>query len=57
VGVHSLKLFYTLENMKCDLWASLLAHTFASPCFDGEAKVKVATKSQYLKSFIINISS
>jgi hypothetical protein len=37
--------------MKCDSWASLLAHTFASPCFGGEPKVKVAT----LKTFIFQL--
>jgi hypothetical protein len=29
--------------MKCDSRASLLARTFASPCFGHEPKVKVAT--------------
>jgi len=29
--------------MKCDSWASFLAHTFASPHFGHERKVKVAT--------------
>jgi hypothetical protein len=30
--------------MKYDSWASLLAHSFASPCFGCEPKVRVATK-------------
>jgi hypothetical protein len=30
VGVHSLTLFYTPKNMKCDSWASFLAFTFAN---------------------------
>jgi hypothetical protein len=29
--------------MKCNSWASLLAHTFANPCHGREPKVKVAT--------------
>jgi hypothetical protein len=29
--------------MKCESWASLLAHTLASPCFGREPKVRVAT--------------
>jgi hypothetical protein len=29
--------------MKCDSWASLLAHTLASPCLGCEPKAKVAT--------------
>jgi hypothetical protein len=29
--------------MKCDSRTSLLAHTFASPCFGLEPKAKVAT--------------
>ncbi len=29
--------------MRCDFWASFLAHTFASPCFGHEPKIKVAT--------------
>jgi hypothetical protein len=35
--------FYILGNMKCDSWASLLAHTFTSPCLGCEPKTKVAT--------------
>ncbi len=42
VGVHSLTLSYTPESMKCDSWALILAHTFASPCFGHEPKAKVA---------------
>jgi len=29
--------------MRCDSWASLLARTFASPCFGCEPKVRVVT--------------
>jgi len=29
--------------MKCDFWASFLAHTFASLCFGYEPKVRVMT--------------
>jgi len=32
---------FTPERMKCDSWASFLAHTFASPCFDHEPRVRV----------------
>jgi hypothetical protein len=35
--------------MKCDSRASFLAHTFASPCFGHEPKVKVATKVEIRK--------
>jgi len=41
VKVHSFTLSYTLESMKHDSRASLLAHTFANPCFRREPKVKV----------------
>jgi len=41
VGVHSLTLSYTLGSMKCDSQASLLAHTFASICFDHKPKARV----------------
>jgi len=43
VGVHSLTLSYTPESMKCDSQASLLACTFASPCFGRGPKVRVMT--------------
>jgi len=43
VEVHSFTLSYTLESMRCDSQASLLAHTFASPCFGCELKAKVVT--------------
>jgi hypothetical protein len=36
-------LFYTLESMRCDSQASLLAHNLTSPCLDHEPKAKVAT--------------
>jgi hypothetical protein len=41
VGVHFFTLSYTPRNMKCDLRASLLACTFASPCLGRKPKVKV----------------
>jgi hypothetical protein len=45
VRVHSLTLFWTFGNMRCDSQASLLTHTLASPSPDCEPKVKVATTS------------
>ncbi len=42
-GVHSLTLSYTFRSIKCGSQASLLAHTFASPCFGYEPKAKVMT--------------
>jgi hypothetical protein len=41
--VHSLTLSYTSGSMKCDSWASLLDHTFASPCFGRKPKARVVT--------------
>ncbi len=38
-----LSFFYTFMNMKCGFWASLLAHTFTSPCFGHEPKARVMT--------------
>ncbi len=43
VKVHSLTFFCTPTSMRCDSWASFLAHTFASPYFGHEPKAKVAT--------------
>jgi hypothetical protein len=43
VKEHSLTLSYTPKSMRCDSWASFLAHTFASPCFACEPKAKVTT--------------
>jgi hypothetical protein len=43
VRVHSLTLSYILGSMKCDSRASLLAHTFVSPCLGREPKVRVMT--------------
>jgi hypothetical protein len=40
---HFLTLSYTLGSTKCDSRASLLAHTFTSPCLGCEPKVKVVT--------------
>jgi hypothetical protein len=54
-GVHSLKLSYTLENMKCDSRASFLARTFASPCLGHKPKVRVAkvtTNKKVKKKFV-----
>jgi len=36
--------------MKCDSQASLLAHTFASPCLGREPKAKVETYHLQLKN-------
>jgi hypothetical protein len=41
--------------MKCDYWASFLAHTFASPCFDREPKVKVVILILIFKFFFAMI--
>jgi len=41
VKVHSLRLSYTLESMKHDSRASLLAHTLVNPCLGRELKAKV----------------
>ncbi len=38
-----LSFFYSHGSIKCDSWASILADTFASPCFCHKPKVKVAT--------------
>jgi len=43
VLVHSLTLSQTPERMKCDSWASYLAHNFASPYCGHEPKARVAT--------------
>jgi hypothetical protein len=43
VWVHSLTLSYTPKRMKCDSQTSLLARTFASPCFSHEPKGRLAT--------------
>ncbi len=34
---------YTFESMRCDSHASLLAHTFASPCLGRKPKARIAT--------------
>jgi hypothetical protein len=52
VWVHSLTLPYTPKSMKCDSRASLLAHTFASPCFGHEPEVRVATFKVFFGDFI-----
>jgi hypothetical protein len=44
VSVHSLTLSYIPKNMRCDSWASFLAHTLVSPCLGREPKARVATK-------------
>jgi hypothetical protein len=43
VWVHFLTLSYTPKSMKCDSWASLLAHTFACPYLGWEPKARVTT--------------
>ncbi len=43
VEVHSLTFSHTLGSMKCDSWASFLAHTFASPCLGREPKTTAVT--------------
>ncbi len=43
VRVHSFTLSCTPESIKCDSRASLLARTFASPCFSREPKARVVT--------------
>jgi len=58
--VHSLTLSHTLGNMKCDSQASLLAHTFASPCLGREPKGRVTTHERlwhhlHLKWRILNM--
>jgi len=45
--VHSLTLSYTLGSMRCDSWASLLAHNLVSLCFGLEPKAKVVTEMVY----------
>jgi hypothetical protein len=40
--------------MKCDSWASLLAHTFTSLCFGREPKTKVATTRLWCKIVLKN---
>jgi len=50
VGVQSLALSHTVENMKCDSQASLLAHTFTRPCLDRKPKVKVTTLVTLVKN-------
>jgi hypothetical protein len=47
-GVYSFTLSNTHGSMKCDSHASLLAHTFASPCFGHKPKVRVATQKIHL---------
>jgi len=39
----SFTLSFTLENMRCDYWASFLAHTLASICFGYKPKIRVVT--------------
>jgi hypothetical protein len=40
--IHSLTLFHTPRNMRCDSRASLLAYTLTSPCLGREPKSRVA---------------
>jgi len=43
VRVQFLTLSYIFGSMRCDSWASFLAHNLASPCLGPEPKAKVAT--------------
>jgi hypothetical protein len=43
VKVHSLTLFCTLGSVKCDSWASFLAHTLTSLCLGCKPRARVAT--------------
>jgi len=45
-------LSYTPENIRCDSRASLLVHTFASPCLVHERKAKFATLGSILNYWI-----
>jgi hypothetical protein len=47
VRVHSLTFSYIFGNMRCDSWASFLAHTLASPCFGHEPKARVVTSTSF----------
>ncbi len=51
VKVHSLTLSYNPESMRCDSWASLLAHNLASPCLGCEPKAKVVIIVNYFMLF------
>jgi hypothetical protein len=42
--------------MKSDSWASLLARTFATPCFGHKPKVMVATHLTLLKDLLNNMT-
>ncbi len=53
VRVHSLALSYTLENMRCDSRASLLAFTLASPCLGREPKARVVTLVLYNLTIVL----
>jgi hypothetical protein len=52
VWVHSFTLSYIFESMKCDSWASFLAHTFASLYVGCEPKARVATHWCYYELWI-----
>ncbi len=56
VEVHSLTLPYTFKSMKCDFWASFLAHTFVSPCLSREFKARVVTYKLLCCYFFLNIN-
>jgi hypothetical protein len=45
-------LFYIPRSMKCDSWASLLAHNLASLCFGRKPKAKAATLCVCLVEFM-----
>jgi hypothetical protein len=40
---HTLPYFQPPRSMKCDSWASFLAHTFINPCLGNKPKAKVVT--------------
>jgi hypothetical protein len=52
--VHSLTLSYIPRSMRCDSWASFLAHTLANPCFGRKPEARVATNSGFMMSKMIN---
>jgi hypothetical protein len=54
VRVHPLTLFCTHGSMRCDSQASFLAHNLASFCLGHEPKVRVVTKKDIRKLFILS---
>jgi hypothetical protein len=39
--------FFTPGSMRCDFWASLLAHTLASPCLSRKPNARVMTSTLF----------